>query len=161
MSNIEPSLLDKLFDENPRQPASGSFKHLSHEQYKDSVARDIESLLNSRYVLDEELVDSYPECRVSLLSYGIRDFAGLSLASSRDRAYICGSLEQAISRHDQRLTSINVVLNNNQKTTGALQFSINALLILHPSREPISFDAMLQPSTLQYSVSRNRRTVAA
>ena len=28
--------------------------------------------------------------------------------------------------------------------------------VLEPAREPVSFDAMLQPSTLQYSVTRGR-----
>jgi type VI secretion system protein ImpF len=27
---------------------------------------------------------------------------------------------------------------------------------VHPAEEPVNFDALLQPSTLQYSVSRSR-----
>jgi type VI secretion system protein ImpF len=31
---------------------------------------------------------------------------------------------------------------------------------VHPSTEPVYFDAMLQPSTLQYSVSKSKRIVS-
>ena len=38
----------------------------------------------------------------------------------------------------------------------ALSGAISAVLLVGPAREPVSFDAMLQPSTLRYSVSRGR-----
>ncbi len=44
----------------------------------------------------------------------------------------------------------------NEQATNALYFAIQALLVVHPAEEPVSFDAMLQPSTLQYSVTRAR-----
>ncbi|MEJ2715408.1 MAG: type VI secretion system baseplate subunit TssE [Acidihalobacter sp.] len=75
-------------------------------------------------------------------------------------AFICHSLELAISRHEPRLINVHVVLDQDQRTMGALRFSISALLVVHPSREPVNFDAFLQPTTLQYSVSRNRRAAA-
>lgn len=160
MKGIEPSLLDKLFDDDPRDPHGGVFKRFSTEQYKDSVARDVESLLNNRFVMDEAGLKHYPQCQRSLMTYGIHDFSGRSLASSYDRAFICHSLELAISRHEGRLSNVQVVLREDERSTGALRFSINALLVIHPSREPVSFDALLQPATLQYSVHRNRRAAA-
>lgn len=160
MKGIEPSLLDKLFDDDPKDPRGGIFKRLSTEQYKDSVARDVESLLNNRFVMGEEELKHFPQCQRSLVTYGIHDFSGLSLASSYDRTFICNSLERAISRHEGRLSKVQVALREDQRSTGALRFSINGLLVIHPSREPISFDAMLQPATLQYSVSRSRRTAS-
>ena len=54
-----------------------------------------------------------------------------------------------------------VTLEGNGRGVGGLHFSIHGLLDVQPAREPISFDAMLQPSTLQYSVSRLRRAAAA
>lgn len=160
MKGIEPSLLDKLFDDSPKDAGGSVFKRFSTEEYKDSVARDVESLLNNRFVLDEAGLKHFPECQRSLVTYGIHDFSGLSLASSYDRAFICNSLELAISRHEGRLSKVQVTLREDQRSTGALRFSINALLVIHPSREPVSFDALLQPATLQYSVSRSRRAAA-
>lgn len=160
MKGFEPSLLDKLFDDAPRETGFGTAARMSAEEYKDSVARDIESLLNNRYVASDATLERYPHCRRSLVTYGIRDFSGRSLASSVDRAFICRSLEEAIARHDSRLINVQVAVNHDQRSLGALRFSINALLVVHPSREPVNFDALLQPATLQYSVSRNRRAAA-
>lgn len=161
MKGFEPSLLDKLFDDAPRDATFGLVKRMSNEEFKDSVARDVEGLLNNRSVVTEDVVEHYPECQRSLATFGVYDFSGRSLASSLDRAFICRSLELAISRHEPRLVNVRVQLAAEQGNTGALRFSISALLVVRPSREPISFDAMLQPSTLQYAVRRRHRAVAA
>ena len=161
MKGFEPSLLDKLFDEAPRTTAGGVFKAVSLEQYKESVARDLEGLLNSRAAFDEAMLKEYPNCQKSLMTYGLRDFSTRSMANGHDRAEICRLLEQSIARHEPRLHNVRVTLEGNGRGVGGLHFSIHALLDVQPAREPVSFDAMLQPSTLQYSVSRLRRAVAA
>lgn len=161
MKGFEPSLLEKLFDDAPRELAFGTVRRLSIEEFKDSVARDVEGLLNSRFVVDEDLLKRFPHCQHSLATYGVHDFSGRSLASSTDRNFICHSLELAIARHEPRLTEVKIALDKSQSSTGALCFSISALLVVHPSREPVNFDVLLQPTTLQYSVSRNRRAAAA
>lgn len=161
MKGLEPSLLDKLFDEAPRAGSGGVFKSVSLEQYKDSVARDLEGLLNSRSAVAEDELEAFPNCRRSMMTYGLEDFSGLSLANGHHRATICRSLEQAIARHEPRLHDVRVTPEGTGRGPGTLHFTIHALLDLHPAREPVSFDAMLQPSTLQYSVGRLRRSAAA
>ena len=91
------------------------------------------------------------------MTYGLNDFAVLSLASHNDRAFICASIRNAIARHEQRLREVSVSLELNAQSTNALYFAIRAKLVVHPAAEPVSFDAMLQASTLQYSVTRSRR----
>ncbi|MFC3552425.1 type VI secretion system baseplate subunit TssE [Lysobacter cavernae] len=163
MKGFEPSLLEKLFDDEPKATAaSGIFKSISLEQYKESVARDLEGLLNSRAAFAEDDLKTYPNCQKSLMTYGLRDFSTMSLANAYDRAAICRSLEQSVARHEPRLHNVRVTLEANARNAvGGLHFSIHALLDVQPAREPISFDALLQPSTLQYSVSRLRRVAAA
>lgn len=162
MKGFEPSLLEKLFDDEPRvRGGAGMFRSLTLEQYKESVARDLEGLLNSRAAFGEEALETWPECRRSLLTYGLRDFSTMSLANGHDRAAICRSLEQAIARHEPRLHGVRVMLEGNGRGPSALRFAIHALLDVEPAREPVSFDALLQPSTMQYSVSRLRRAAAA
>ncbi|WP_218569874.1 type VI secretion system baseplate subunit TssE [Pseudomonas sp. Hp2] len=153
--------MEKLFDDAPRSPASSGnvFKAMSLEQYKESIARDLEGLLNSRAAFNEEGLDAFPQCRQSLMTYGLCDFSAMSLANAYDRAAICRSLERAVTRHERRLRNVNVKLEAGTQPGGGLHFTIHALLDLEPAREPVSFDAMLQPSTLQYSVSRLRRQV--
>lgn len=156
INGFEPSLLDKLLDDNVRSPSSGIVEQLSMEQVKESVARDLEALLNSRLVMSEETLKPYPQCRRSVLNYGLNDFSGLSLANSFDRAFVCRSLEQAILRHEPRLTNVRATLEMDYYASSKLHFAISALLVIYPAQEPVSFDAMLQPSTLQYTVSKSR-----
>ncbi|QID17453.1 type VI secretion system baseplate subunit TssE [Nitrogeniibacter mangrovi] len=152
MKGFEPSLLDKLFGDDVPAPAR---RQLSLDEIKDSVARDLEALLNTRTTLDEALAARYPEAMRSLVSFGLNDFAGLSLASVHDRARICRAIELAIARHEPRLQAVQVRLELNRNAINALFFSIKAMLVIRPAQEPVSFDAMLQPTTLQYSVNRH------
>lgn len=152
MKGFEPSLFDKLFDGDVHAPHA--LRRLSVEEIKETVARDIEALLNTRMVFTEESLKRFPECQRSVLTYGLSDFSGLSLASFYDREFICRSLEQAIARHEPRLTQVRVVLQVDGRATSVLYFAITAMLDVGPAHEPVTFDATLQPSTLQYSVSK-------
>jgi len=157
VKGYEPSLLEKLFDEAPHSAAQGKFARHTLDQFKESVALDVEALLNSRLVMSEETLNDFPHCQKSLMTYGLRDVSSRSLASSVDRAFICKALEKTISLHETRLKDIRVSLDEHRRSSGGLRFSISAMLIVHPAREPVSFDALLQPSTLQYRVSKTRR----
>ncbi|RJS91711.1 type VI secretion system baseplate subunit TssE [Salinisphaera sp. Q1T1-3] len=157
MDEFEPSLFEKLLDDDVRAPATGVARRLNIEQVKESVARDLEALLNTRLVLADEALERFPECQRSILSYGLSDFSGLSLANSYDRAYVCRSLERAIDHHEPRLTNVRATLEMDYFASSKLRFAISALLVVHPAQEPVNFDAMLQPSTLQYEVSKSRR----
>lgn len=157
MKGFSPTLFDKLMGETVARPRGASVARLSIDQVKDSVAADLEALLNTRAVISEELLQAYPECHRSIISYGLNDFAGLSLASLDDRSSICRSLEKAISRHEPRLRNVRASLELHQNSINKLNFAITALLVVHESKEPVSFDAVLQPSTLQYSISNTRR----
>lgn len=162
MKGFEPSLLEKLLDEAPKSPRSAEvFKSISLDQYKESVAKDLEGLLNSRSAFSEDDIEAFPNCRKSMLTYGLRDFSAMSLASAPDRAAICRSIEQAIARHEPRLHNVQVRLDISTREARGLHFTIHGLLDVQPSREPISFDALLQTATLQYSISRMRRPAAA
>lgn len=151
--NFEPSLFDKLFDE---QPVGAARRRLSLEQMKDAVARDLESLLNTRIVADPEWQDAFPLSAASVSGFGLADFAGLSLANVHDRERICRSIKRAIAQHEPRLREVKVDLELSRKAVNALYFSINAVMVVRPTQEPVSFDALLQPSTLRYSIHRQR-----
>lgn len=152
MKGFEPSLLDKLFSDDVASPVR---RRLSLEELKDSVARDLESLLNARTTVDEQWGKIFPESVRSILTFGLNDFAGMSLASVHDRESICRSIGRTIARHEPRLRDVRVNLELNRHSINALFFSIKAVLVVRPAQEPVSFDAMLQPTTLQYSVNRH------
>ncbi|MCX7219498.1 MAG: type VI secretion system baseplate subunit TssE [Burkholderiales bacterium] len=158
MHGFAPGLLDKLLMGNRLTASNDVVVRLSMEELKDSVARDLESLLNTRKVISDDLFKSYPECSKSIATYGLNDFAGLSLSSTDDRAYICRSLEKTIARHEQRLQNVIASLEVQEGSVNKLNFAISAMLVVHPAQEPVSFDAVLQPSSLHYSISKTRRT---
>lgn len=161
MQGFTPGLFDKLMPVNRSTSSSDIVLRLSMDDLKDAVARDLEALLNTRKVVSEELFESYPECRDSIATYGLNDFAGLSLASTDDRAYICRSLEQTIARHEPRLCKVSAMLEVQEGSINRLNFAISAMLVMHPANEPVSFDAVLQPSSLHYSINRTRKTARA
>jgi type VI secretion system protein ImpF len=153
-----PTLLERLADNTPREFENKEpLWMITAEEMKESVARDLEALLNSRCTFSEEIFKKYPESLHSMCSYGMNDFVGLILASPADRNFICRSLERTIAIHERRLTEVRASLELEEGTVNRLKFVINALLVVHPSTEPVYFDALLQPSTLQYSVSKSRR----
>jgi type VI secretion system protein ImpF len=160
MKGFPQTLFDRLLGEQPSKVSQAAVTRLSIEQVKDSVAADLEALLNTRAVISEETLLAYPECNRSIMSYGLSDFAGLSLASIDDRAFVCRGLERTISRHEPRLRNVRATLEVDQNSINKLYFGITALLVVHEAKEPVSFDALLQPSTLQYSISNSRRTTA-
>ncbi|MDQ7958776.1 MAG: type VI secretion system baseplate subunit TssE [Pseudomonadota bacterium] len=155
MTGFEPGLLDKLFDDDVRGPTTSVLRLHTLDEMKNAVARDLEALLNTRMVFTDQALAAFPECSRSVATYGLNDFSGLSLASHYDRQFICSALESAIARHEPRLCNVSVALEvDRQPSTQVLFFGITALLRLPNLREPVNFDAMLQPTTLQYAVSR-------
>ena len=149
------TLFDKLLSDTV---GTTQVVRLNVDQVKDSVAFDLEALLNTRAVISEDLLRAYPECNRSIVSYGLTDFAGLSLVSVDDRAAVCRSLERTISRHEPRLRNVRATLELSNKSINRLNFSITASLMIQDSKEPVLFDAVLTPSSLQYAISSARHT---
>ena len=156
MARFEPVFFDKLLGDGHGAQSSPAMRQWSLEELKRAVARDVESVLNTRTALTEADLAVWPECQRSVMTYGLNDFAGMSVASHSDRSIICASICAAIARHEPRLRDVRVTLEPDRRSTNALYFVIRALLVMHPAEEPVSFDAILRPSTSQYSVSYGR-----
>ena len=159
IKGFAPTIFDKLFDNEPRVPTeTNSLRRLNIEELKESVAVDLEILLNSRRGHSDERLQSYTYAMESILTFGIIDFVGLSLSNPADCHRICRGIEQTIQRHEKRLRNVRVMLENDRYSTNTLRFCIHALLVVYPAREPVNFDALLQPTTQQYSVTRGGRS---
>lgn len=158
MAGFVPTLFERLRDESgPRGGNSTTHRRWTVEELKESVARDLEMLLNNRADIFVDEMENFPESLQSVASYGMSDFVGMSLANPLDRDLICQALSRAIAFHEPRLRKVEVSLEQSRNTIGCLQFCINAVLYVAPTQEPVNFDALLQPNTQQYSVSSNRR----
>lgn len=155
MKATVPGVLDRLLGEH----ATG---RLGLEQLKDSVARDLEALLNTRTALDPDGFIGAPLAQASVLNYGLTDFAAYCLSSSEDRAAICASLKTAIERHEPRLHNVNATLAPAQGGVNRLEFVIHATLRTAQggagATATVDFNAVLQPSSLHYAVNRAGRT---
>lgn len=151
---VRRSVLDRLLaDDAP----IGLVMTQSVEQLRDAVARDVEALLNSRAPVDFERLQKMPHARDSVLTFGVRDFVGRVLSNSEEQRYVARSLATAIETHEPRLTQVQVAFNDKAgSSTNSLAFTIRALLIVHPSKEAVSFDAVLQPSMARFAVTQAR-----
>lgn len=126
---------------------------LSLQQLRESVALDLEDLLNSRTAKLSPEIDDFPLAKQSILQFGIIDFVGLSTSNPSDRDKICQSIEQSITAHEPRLKQIKVEMLMEGHNMGVLCLSIQAFLNIHPLYEPVIFDALLKPTTQQYVIS--------
>lgn len=161
METYVPSLLDKLLGEGVGTRGGGAASRFTVEQVKDSVARDVEMLLNAHPLFEPDELEAQPLVARSLLTLGLTDISSLSMASDRDRARITEALRRALADHDKRLTQVEVRVREADAGMAGLVFSIRAQLLLNPSVEPVSFDAVLQPGSNRYEVSRSARPAAA
>ena len=150
MKGFTPDLFDRLLGQPLRNGVVAT--RLTIEELKDAVARDLEALLNTRSTIRVDGLSAYPECAQSMVSYGLCDFADRSLSSPTDRAAICASIENTIARHEPRLGAVKAQLEVRAESVNRLDFSISGVLVGSLSQEPVSFDAVMQPSTLQYSI---------
>lgn len=154
MQRFAPYLLDRLVD---AAPEDATRPMLTLEQLKDTVARDVEALLNTRRGIDADELKAFPQVRRSVAGFGLDDFAARSMSSTDDQAFVCRAIERAIADHEPRLRHVRVELGAREASKQSLKFTIRAMLQVHPMQAPVNFDAVLQTSTQQYAVAANRR----
>jgi type VI secretion system protein ImpF len=153
MQRFAPYLLDRLMDAAPEAGREAVAPALTLDQIKDTVARDVEALLNTRCATAKDATDRFRLAKRSIVTFGLDDFSSRSLASVADRTFICGAIERAIEDHEPRLRGVRVGLDERGAPGAGLRFNIHALLQIHPAAEPVSFDAVLQTGTQQYRVA--------
>jgi len=157
---FEPFLLDRLFQPADTMSRGDAARpRFSIEQIKDSVARDLESLLNTRSAHLPEHLKAWPNAARSVLTFGLMDFVGLSLDNPEHRDLICTSIADTIHCHEPRLRQVTVRLEAAKQLGLGLRFAIHAKLVVNPLVEAVSFDALLQPTTQRYAVKSARNTL--
>ena len=93
-----PSVLDRLLDDEPdRQQEPVKSRNQVLRDLKQSVRRDLENLLNTRWRC-APLPPHRSERELSLVNYGIPDIAGADLGSAEQREQFRRTLEAAIRR---------------------------------------------------------------
>ncbi|AVB22764.1 type VI secretion protein [Pseudomonas syringae pv. tomato] len=148
-----PSLLDRLLDDRPHQSTESSSQRLcSLADYKASIVRDLEILVNTRQSLVAGELEGFANLSGTILDYGMPDFTSRSVLDPQDRLLIQRQLEKAISVGDQRFQSVKVQLLAQQTGQRMLTFRVDAVLRLQDISRQVSFDAVLQVNTQEYKV---------
>jgi type VI secretion system protein ImpF len=148
------SVFDRLIDHEPRNSKEAPLtRGQSVHQLKESVRRDLEWLLNTRLVAVPP-DDKLREVKRSVYMYGLPDFTAYSLSNPDDQNRLVRHLQSAIKTFDPRLAKVRIVpLEVAGANTRILRFRIDALLLMDPAPERISFDTTLQLTSGEYEVS--------
>ena len=152
-SSATLSVFDRLIDHEPRNSKEVPLtRSQSVRQLKESLRRDLEWLLNTRLVAVPP-DDRLHEVNRSQYVYGLPDFTAYSLANPDDQNKLIRHLQTAIKNFEPRLAKVRVVpVDISGTNTRILRFRIEALLLMDPAPERISFDTTLQLTNGEYEV---------
>lgn len=151
--NLRPSILDRLIDDEPHMQVEGEVtRHQRIRDLRNSVRRDLEALLNSRYRLlapPEEL----EELQTSLVNYGLPDLATVNITDLDKKREFTRNLEKVLRTYEPRFKSVKVSYQDNKdRTDRTLRFRIDATLYADPSPEVVVFDSVLEPASRMVNV---------
>lgn len=136
-----PSVLDRLVS------GSATWGGPLLDELKESVRRDLENLLNTRWCATQ-WPSTLRELETSLVNYGIPDFAGNHFGSPLSKEEFRRIVEQAIRNFEPRFHRVNVELVGSGETGDrTLRLRIRALLRVEPNPKPVVFDSILEPLT--------------
>lgn len=150
---LRPSILDRLIDNDPNNNVEvDPDQHQKLKELRNSVRRDLENLLNTRFRMVEP--DSeYIEIQSSLLNYGLPDLATVNIGDSVKREEFIQHLETVLIEYEPRFKSVKVrYMENSESLDRTLRFRIDATLYADPSPEIVVFDSILEPVTRTVSV---------
>lgn len=148
------SVFDRLLDFEPdRQDEPPPGAREQARLYKDSIRRDLETLLNTQQP-PQRLADSLPEIPTSLMQFGSSGFHGLMLATREQHLALAKSLQELIAVFEPRLKNVKVMLSEEQtRRTRSLALKIKGEARFSDMDEAVVFDTKLDPSTRQFRIS--------
>lgn len=151
-ARVTPSVLDRLIDLDPgfsQEPPK--FRSTSVVEFKQSVRRDLEWLLNTRCHI-EALDDKLEETPRSVAFYGLPDFTGVSVKSHIEQKRMADAIRTAIEIFEPRFLNPKVTLETVENVDRQLKFRIEATLDIEPTPEPVVFDSILEPGAGGFTV---------
>jgi type VI secretion system protein ImpF len=153
IKNVQQGLLDRLIDTEPENRFEVPMSRVeSVRQLRLAVKRDLEWLLNSTR-MPIEVPESCEEVEKSVLFYGLPDISSVSIADLSQQQRLQKSLEAAIEMFEPRLSRARVTSRERFRATNqSITFHVEAMLLIDPAPERISFDTVLEISKGAYSV---------
>ncbi len=127
-------------------------QHQKLKQLRQSVRRDLENLLNTRFRMIEP-DKSFLEIKKSILNYGLPDLATVNISDKIKRKEFIQHLESILIEFEPRFKSIKIsYLENSDALDRTLRFRRDAVLYADPSPEVVVFDSILEPVTRTVNV---------
>jgi len=131
---IKPALLDSLTeDDDPNRIARGQGRwYQSLEQYRNSVIKDVENLLNTRQI-SLDAVEKNSILHQSLFAYGVKDLTCFAVNTPDGVQSLCLAIEQALSNNEPRMGDVTVKAdetNDIHKNPARLKLLISASLVM-------------------------------
>jgi type VI secretion system protein ImpF len=152
---LQPSLLDRLTDDEPDQEVESRERRvLSVRGLREGVLRDLAWLLNTTNLLSVSDVSPLPHVANSVLNYGMPDMSGASLASM-SAADLERAIRQAIWDFEPRLirSSVFVKVAPQQDSISKIMFEIQADMWAQPYPERLFLKSELDLDLAQISLT--------
>ncbi|MBC6906067.1 type VI secretion system baseplate subunit TssE [Saccharophagus sp. K07] len=155
--NLRESILDRLFDDEPDISVdSEKTRQRKLKDLRNSVRRDLENLLNSRFRIVSP-PENLKEVENSLMNYGLPDLATVNMLDVTRRREFTRSIENIIRTFEPRFKSVSVrYLDNDEKSDRTLRFRIDAVMYADPAPEIVVFDSVLEPVLRAVTVEESK-----
>jgi type VI secretion system protein ImpF len=158
---LQPSLLDRLTDENPNSGVeSRDQRVISWQRLRDFVRRDLGWLLNCVNLEAVEDISGYPLVAHSVLNYGMPDTAGIPVASINVEI-LQKRVRQAILDFEPRLVrnrlSVTVETQRAAMNRNSLVFVIEGEMWAQPMPQSMYVRTELDLETGTVKLTEGRR----
>jgi type VI secretion system protein ImpF len=150
-------LLDRLLDDEPKIKTEAPMsRSTSLARLKTAVRRDLENLLNTR-----RTPDFIPEGSVEILRsvyyYGLPDITSMPANFLYEQTKLLQSIETAVKTFEGRLDGVKVSLVPVVGQSRVLRFVIDGMLRIDPLPEHVVYDASIELTSLEVSISGEDR----
>ncbi|MES2673527.1 MAG: type VI secretion system baseplate subunit TssE [Pseudomonadota bacterium] len=154
---FRPSILDRLLDEAPHiQVEADKNRHQQMRELRNSVKRDLQNLLNTRYRMLAP-PDEFKHLELSLLNYGLPDLATINIADIEKKKAFTRLLEKILRNYEPRFKTVKVTHQDSKDNTDrTLKFRIDATLYADPAPEMVVFDSVLDPVSRTVNVEESK-----
>ncbi len=154
---LRPSILDRLLDDEPHiQVEADKNRHQHLRELRNSVKRDLENLLNTRYRMVEP-PEEFSQLELSLLNYGLPDLATVNVADIEKKRNFTRHLEKILRDYEPRFKTVKVNhIDNKDNIDRTLRFRIDATLYADPAPEIVVFDSVLDPVSRTVNVEESK-----
>ncbi|MFA8343611.1 MAG: type VI secretion system baseplate subunit TssE [Rhodothermaceae bacterium] len=149
-NTIKISLYDKLLGEiSFSRNGNSNDKTFEEKKYKMTVLRDLAALLNTRSPSSTQYFD---EEELTVVDYGIPDFANYSPAYEQDQLLLCKRITKAMKYFEPRIIDPFVIIDSKMVNERKLRIGINGKLKINKEVKQVTFIAEKGMNSMNWTV---------